>query len=186
MQASWKRFEGNRRMPDYRRDYSGNCWFFTVVTAGRERLFTAPQARDALREALAHCRERYPFTVDAWVLLPDHLHAVWTLPQADRDYSRRWSLLKRRFTQGFRRAAGAATAATAAGYWQRRFWAHRIDDEADFRAHVDYVHFNPVRHGLAQRVCDWPWSTFHRYVRAGILPQGWGGGLALPGRVGNE
>ena len=86
-------------MPNYRRDYSGTAWFFTVVTHSRRPLLAEASARDALRSAISDCRLRFPFRIDAWVLLPDHMHAVWTLPDSDRDYSRRWSMIKRRFTQ---------------------------------------------------------------------------------------
>ena len=176
-------------MPNYRRDYSGTCWFFTVVTAGRRHLLTDDGARRALRDAVRACRARYPFTVDAWVLLPDHLHCIWTLPPEDRDYSRRWSLIKRRFSQAMcRPKRGDTVTATKgdSGYWQRRFWAHRIDDQADYNAHVDYIHINPVKHGLVQQVRAWPRSTFHRFVTAGVLPADWGGEVRQPGDVGRE
>lgn len=169
-------------MPNYRRDYSGTCWFFTVVTHQRRLLMNHGPARDALRAAVIECRRRHPFEIDAWVLLPEHLHCIWTLPEADRDYSRRWGVIKRRFTQGMAGKGGGH----GPPYWQARFWAHRINDETDYARHVDYIHINPVKHGLVTRVVGWPWSTFHRYVREGILPPDWGGGLELPSDIGNE
>lgn len=168
-------------MPNYRRDYSGCAWFFTVVTRGRKPLFRAPAARLCLSRAIGECRHRFPFHIDAWVPLPDHMHAVWTLPDEERNYSRRWSVIKRRFTQMFR-----GDGAHGAPYWQARFWAHRIDDETDYRHHVDYVHINPLKHGLADSVVTWPWSTFHRYVAAGTYRPDWGGGIIVPPGVGAE
>src|SRR5512135_1059843 len=196
-------------MPNYRRDYAGTGWSFTVVTAGRRLLLDRDDARSALRQAISECRSRYPFRVDAWVLMPDHLHCIWTMPEEDRDYSRRWSLIKRRFTQHMTTGLGGAHGAPYADsggpevcgahgapyadsdevgppYWQARFWAHRIDDERDYAAHVDYIHFNPVKHGAVARVADWPWSTFHRYAAGGILAADWGGDVSLPPHVGRE
>lgn len=168
-------------MPNYRRDYSGCTWFFTVVTKQRRQLFLDEHARTCLREAVRICRTQYPFHIDAWVVLPDHLHCVWTLPEGDRDYSRRWSIIKRRFTQLFREQCTHEQA-----FWQARFWAHRIDGDADYRHHVDYVHINPVKHGLVNCVYAWPWSTFHRFVKAGDYPDDWGGNIDMPNDIGNE
>jgi putative transposase len=168
-------------MPNYRRDYSGLTWFFTVVTHGRKPLFLRDEARQCLSRSIAECRERFPFEVDASVLLPDHLHAVWTLPGSDPDYSRRWGLIKRRFTQLYREYGRHGPP-----YWQNRFWAHRIDDERDFQAHVDYVHINPMKHGLVECVRTWQWSTFHRYVARGIYPADWGGKVSISNGVGRE
>jgi putative transposase len=167
-------------MPNYRRDYSGCCWFFTVVTHERQRLFDQPTARGLLREAIGECRHRYPFEIVAWVLLPDHLHCIWNLPMGDRNYSRRWSLIKRRFTQRMEHAGRRGP------FWQARFWAHRIDDEQDYASHVAYVHFNPVKHGLVTRPLDWRWSTFHRYIEQGVVAADWGAGLQIPAEAGRE
>ncbi|MBI5443853.1 MAG: transposase [Deltaproteobacteria bacterium] len=166
-------------MPNYRRDYSGCSWFFTVVTRGRAPILVEDRARACLRKAVDECRERFPFAVDGWVLLPEHLHCLWTLPEEDPDYSRRWSLIKRRFTQSLRDSEGSR-------FWQDRFWAHRIHDERDFENHMAYIHFNPVKHGHASSPADWPWSTFHRWVRAGVYPRDWGRALDLPPHVGSE
>ena len=168
-------------MPNYRRDYAGCFWFFTVVTRQRRALFMDSRARISLARAVVECRRRFPFALDAWVLMPDHLHAVWQLPDDDRDYSRRWSIIKRLFTQRYRECGGHGPP-----YWQARFWAHRIDDDADYRQHVDYIHINPLKHGLADRVVDWPWSTFHRYARFGVYPEDWGGRIQLPDGIGHE
>ncbi|NIR30381.1 MAG: transposase [Gammaproteobacteria bacterium] len=168
-------------MPNYRRDYSGTVWFFTVVTRLRRPLFGDPNACRVLGRAVRECRACYPFDVDAWVLLPDHMHAIWTLPASDLQYSRRWALIKRRFTQTYR-----ARSETAPPFWQDRFWAHRIDDNADYRHHMDYVHYNPVKHGFTARPGDWPWTSFRRLVANGIYPGDWGDGITIPECVGNE
>src|SRR5262249_33212206 len=130
-----------------------------------------------LRAAFRQVRAEYPFTIEAIVILPDHLHAVWTLPLCDADYGLRWRLIKtlfsRRQPQGERRSASRLVKQER-GIWQRRFWEHRIRDENDYASHVDYVHINPVKHGWVRRVGDWPWSSFHSYARAGVLPIDWG------------
>jgi putative transposase len=121
-------------------------------------------------------RER-PFTIEAIVILPEHLHVVWTLPPGDSDFSGRWRRIKAHFTHRLN-AAGVPVERHSNGeyaLWQRRFWEHTIRNEADFERHVDYVHFNPVKHGLVRRVCDWPHSSFHAHVRRGLLPADWAG-----------
>jgi putative transposase len=113
-------------------------------------------------------------------ILPDHVHALWTLPDGDADYSKRWSLIKGRFSRGLSEPATRSSSKIIKrdkGIWQRRFWEHAIRDEDDLARHVDYIHFNPVKHGLVTRVCDWPHSTFHRYVTRNMLPQDWGGNI---------
>ena len=173
---------------NYRRVYSGTTWFFTVVTYQRRPILVGAFARDAFRAAILDCRRRYPFRIDAWVLLPDHLHAIWTLPDSDRDYSRRWSMIKRGFTQrmskGPARERNDHERCLTDPLWQPRFWAHRLDDEADHEHHVNYVHINPLKHGFVERVVDWQWSSFHRLVREGTYPSDWGGEVVLPEFVG--
>jgi putative transposase len=113
------------------------------------------------------------------VVLPEHLHTVMRLPEGEADFSNRWSLIKRRFTDAVA-AAGMQIARHRNGefaLWQRRFWEHTVRDDGDFERHVDYIHYNPVKHGLVGRVCDWPHSSFHRYVRRGLLPEDWAGDL---------
>lgn len=131
---------------------------------------------DILRKAVAGVRGRHPFMIDAWVVLPEHLHAVWTLPDADGDFAVRWSLIKTAFSRAVaadeyigpsRRRRGER------GIWQRRYWEHRIRDEADFAGHVAYVHYNPVRHGHAPCASGWPYSTIHRDIRAGLVASDW-------------
>ena len=121
----------------------------------------------------------YPFTIDAVVVLPDHLHVVMTLPAGDSAFPIRWSLINRRFTSAVTKANGrvARHPNGECALWQRRFWEHTIRDERDFVSHIDYIHFNPVKHGLVARVRDWQYSSFHHYVRQGLLPADWGGDL---------
>jgi putative transposase len=135
---------------------------------------------------MRHERARRPFTVDAMVVLPDHVHAVWTLPSGDSDYSGRWRSIKSGFVRRLQ-TQGLALTANAKGehaVWQRRFWEHQIRDELDLARHVDYIHINPVKHGWAERVADWRWSTFHRYVRLGMLPIDWAAEPSMEGTFG--
>ena len=164
-------------MPGYRRIKGSHAlWFFTVVTHRRQPVLCEPALRDALRDALESVRARYPFEIDAMVLLPDHLHAIWRLPLDDVDYARRWSLCKSAVTKA---TAQASTTSSSRGtrnegsLWQRRFWAHAIVDDRDDELHADYIHFNPVKHGLVSSVQDWPHSSFHRWVRKGRYDLNW-------------
>ena len=175
-------------MPNYRRPIaSGATWFFTVVTHERRRILCDANARTALREAVKSVRDKLPFRIDAWVLLPDHLHCIWTLPEGDRDIGKRWGLIKAQVTGALSdaRELGRATPARLrrheGTFWQRRFWEHMIRDEIDFRTHLDYVHFNPVKHGYVAKAGDWPWSTLRRYMRLGTYPPGWAGVTADSG-----
>jgi putative transposase len=142
---------------------------------------------EALREAVQWTRERYPFHIDAMVVLPDHIHAVWTLSPGDTDFPTRWRMIKSRFSRaipGGERVSAGRAAKGERGVWQRGFWEHLIRDEGDFAPHVDYWYINPVKHSLVSRVRDWPHSSFHRDVRAGIFPEDWAGDLDLPGEFG--
>lgn len=161
-------------MPNYRRARTpGATYFFTVVTAGRRPLLASESAIRILRESVAQVRRILPFTIKAWVVLPDHMHAIWTLPNDDADFSTRWGRIKVGFTRrcDIPHVSGSRH---YAGIWQPRFWEHRIRDEHDLAAHLDYVHYNPVKHGYAMRVRDWPYSTFHHLVGQGIYPADWG------------
>jgi putative transposase len=133
---------------------------------------------DALRAAVRATRRERPFHIDAWVVLPDHMHCVWTLPPGDDDYSNRWKAIKIRFVQALPRTERRSKVRIGKGergIWQRRFWEHTIRDETDYARHIDYVHWNPAKHGYVQRVTDWPYSSFHRYVRNGCYPENWAG-----------
>ena len=158
---------------NYRRSrVPGGCYFFTVVTADRAPIFQSPVAVSCLRASFRAVLPRHPFSIDAMVVLPDHVHCIWTLPNEDDDYSRRWRLIKTAFTKHFQ-GLPEVTAQVRQSVWQKRFWEHTIRDERDFARHVDYIHFNPVKHGWVSRVADWPYSSFHRYVRDGVLPADW-------------
>ena len=168
-------------MPRYLRSrLAGGTYFFTVVTAHRQPLLCRDGTRTALRGAVAAVRSKHPFDVVAWVLLPDHLHCIWTLPPGDSDFSGRWSAIKRRTTLALGRTLPPAARSRHrdGDLWQRRFWEHTIRDEADLTRHVDYIHWNPVRHGLVTEAALWPYSTFHRWVRDGLYPSSWEGGDA--------
>ena len=161
-------------MSRYRRSIvPGGTFFFTVVTYRRLPWLTDPLARGALREAISRCRLTRPFEIDAWVLLPDHLHAIWTLPADDADYSTRWAQIKRTTSvlpNANKRSEWLISSKQKhreSTLWQRRFFEHTIRDDADFERCVDYVHWNPVKHAHAESVSQWPWSTFHRYAARG-------------------
>ena len=165
-------------MTDYRRSrIAGASYFFTVNLADRSQALLT-QNIALLRNAFEYTRERHPFIVDAIVVLPEHLHAIWTLPEGDRDFSLRWRLIKTVFSRGLphgEHRSNRRQSKGERGIWQRRYWEHLIRDEVDFSRHVDYIHINPLKHGLVKRVMDWPHSSFHRYVRADILPMDWAG-----------
>ncbi|MBK3663016.1 transposase [Bradyrhizobium diazoefficiens] len=165
-------------MPNYRRALlPGGCWFFTVNLLDRRQTLLTDHIT-ILREAVAATRRDCPFAIDAFVVLPDHLHAVWTLPAEDADFSVRWRLIKSRFAKALpknERLSAVQAARGERGIWQHRFWEHLIRDETDYARHVDYCHINPMKHGHVTRVRDWPCSSFHRDVRAGIFPEDWAG-----------
>jgi REP-associated tyrosine transposase len=133
---------------------------------------------DLLRRAFREVHQRHPFSIEAMVVLPDHLHAIWTLPEGDRDFSVRWRLIKAGFSRRLpagERVSRSRAAKAERGIWQRRYWEHTIRNGDDFSRHIDYIHFNPVKHGYVGRACDWPHSSFQRMVRLGVVPKNWGG-----------
>jgi putative transposase len=165
-------------MSNYRRArIAGASYFFTVTLEDRSSSLLVERIH-ALRQAFATTRSELPFHVDAVSVLPDHLHCVWTLPEGDSDFPSRWQRIKGRFSRAC--PPGEAISASRGrkrerGIWHRRYWEHALRDDRDYAAHVDYVHFNPVKHGHVRRAIDWPHSSLHRYVREGILPPDWGG-----------
>jgi putative transposase len=169
-------------MTNWRRAYvPGGTYFFTLITADRVPILTTPLGRPLLREVTVECRRQWPFEIEAAVLMPDHLHTVWRLPDGDTEYPKRWGWLKKEFTKRWLAAGGSERPVSASqqryrrrGVWQRRFWEHVIRNERDLERHLDYIHYNPVKHGLVSRVIDWPWSSFHRLVREGQYPADWG------------
>ena len=172
-----------------RSDTAGTSYFFTVVLQQRGTRWLTDHV-PLLRESIRTVRTRRPFAIDAMVVLPDHLHAVWTLPVDDADFSIRWKLIKRGFTRRLAQAnlLDASTAqrrgSDERSLWQRRYWEHQIRDHDDFARHVDYIHFNPVKHGFVARAADWPYSSIQRYVRQGLLPADWGMAEVAEGRYG--
>ena len=174
-------------MPAYLRSKtSGGTFFFTVVTFQRRRLFADPENLEVLRTIIAEVQKDYPFILDAWAFLPDHLHCLWTLPPEETDYSKRWGIIKARFTKVISPEAGRSALLTGSKIrqrestiWQRRFWEHQIRDERDLQVHLDYVHFNPVKHGLVHSPGQWPYSSFKDFVGRNLYPDNWGENLDL-------
>ncbi len=170
-------------MSNYRRARTpGGIYFFTVVTHHRKPRFTNDRARCCLQRAIKEVKSRRPFEIEGICLLPDHIHTIWKLPGSDCDYSQRWNEIKGICAKLLQEDAcdGDHQSSTRgpkgeASFWQRRFWEHAIRSQADYRNHLDYLHFNPVKHGLVRSVVEWPWSSFHRYVREGTYPVDWGG-----------
>ena len=169
----------------YRRAFvPGGTYFFTVVTARRRLIFTDEKAVALLRQAFLHVKAKRPFTVDAMVVLPDHLHCLWTLPSEDCDYPLRWRLIKTRIARHY---GSLHDRRTDRSIWQPRYWEHTIRDEEDYRQHVEYIHYNPVKHGYVSRPSEWPYSSFMRFVKKGVHSEDWGSTEPLLGReVGRE
>ena len=158
----------------------GGTFFFTVALADRSSDLLVRHI-DRLRRSYKSVQERYPFESVAACVLPDHLHAIWSLPPGDAGFPLRWSLIKSGFSRGLAASmerSASKIAKREKGLWQRRYWEHAIRDDADLARHVDYVHFNPVKHEYVSRVYDWPYSSFGRYVARGLLPPDWGGDVA--------
>jgi putative transposase len=162
----------------YRRSNTPNAtYFFTVNLAERHRdLLTANV--DALRAAIRKVKQRHPFQIKAIVIMPDHLHAIWQLPEGDADFALRWSLIKSNFSKSLakvERINPSRTLKRERGIWQRRYWEHQIRDDVDLQSHVDYIHYNPVKHGYVSHAVDWPYSSIHAYIKSGLLPKDWAG-----------
>lgn len=174
-------------MPDYRRNrVPGGTYFFTINLRDRQTNLLVDRI-DLLRSSVARVRILMPFHIDAWVVLPEHMHCLWTLPEGDADFSRRWQAIKMAFSKRIERGEALSTSGQnrgERGIWQRRFWEHTIRNERDYAAHLDYIHLNPVKHGLAPRVSDWPYSSFRRAVKMGLYPEAWAGGDDMDGNWG--
>ena len=152
-------------MVAYRRNYiHGATWFFTVNLRNRKSALPTQQVA-ALRHAIMTVKRQKPFYIDAWVVLPEHLHCIWTLPDNDCDFSGRWRDIK----------GGFSRTLSQNNVWQPRFWEHTIRNQQDYRRHVDYIYINPFKHGWVKQIQDWPFSTFHRDVRRGLYPANWSG-----------
>lgn len=163
---------------DYRRSRAaGGTFFFTVNLNDRSATLLVEHI-GALRQAMRQVKAQHPFDILAMVVLPDHLHALWRLPEDDGDYPLRWNLIKTGFSRQLpplETVQLSRRLKRERGVWQRRYWEHQIRDEHDLRRHLDYIHFNPVKHGHARRAVEWPYSSIHRFIRAGILPADWAG-----------
>ena len=175
-------------MPNYRRAHvPGGTFFFTVKTERNAPIFQVNHTTELLGNVIRETKHKWPFEINAIVLLPDHLHAIWTLPLGDADFSKRWAWLKKEFTKRFLESGGPEQNISASrvknrrrGVWQRRFWEHAIEDEEDFEAHFDYIHWNPVKHGYVDCPADWSNSSFHRWVAEGVYERNWGCGHQEP------
>ena len=163
-------------MTSYRRNIvPGGTYFFTVNLVDRRSRLLADEI-GSLRAAFRSTRSRHPFTLETIAVLPDHLHAIWTMPRGDSDFATRWNLIKGSFSRHVpagERVSTSRQSRRERGIWQRRYWEHTIRDDDDFARHLDYIHFNPVKHGLVEHVADWPYSSFHRFVQLGLYPEDW-------------
>lgn len=162
----------------YRRsDIKGASYFFTVNLNNRKTRLLVDYI-EALRSSFTHVKQRHPFVIDAMVVMPDHLHAVLTLPQNDNNYATRWMLIKSVFSRNIPKhetISPSRASKRERGIWQRRYWEHLIRDEHDYQSHIGYIHYNPVKHGHTQNPVDWPYSSIHQYIKRGELPNNWGG-----------
>jgi len=176
----------------YRRTFvPGGSYFFTVVTEQRRPLLASADAVELLRHAFRKVRNKRPFKINAMVVLPDHLHCIWTLPPGDGDFATRWRLIKTWFSKHCNATLRSATnparlAKKEQALWQHRYWEHLLRDQADFNRHMDYIHYNPVKHGYVAAAMDWPFSSLPRYVDAGIYSPDWGCGDIDFDGVGHE
>ena len=159
---------------EYRRQYKkGAYYFFTVVTEKRQPILIGNI--DRLREAFRLCISRYPFEIEAIVILRDHLHTIWKLPEGDDDFSLRWMVIKRKFSSGL--VSGELNHSKIQkrekGIWQRRFWEHQIRDEKDYEKYFHYIHYNPVKHGIVKYPSEWDYSSFKKFVKRGVYSSSW-------------
>ncbi len=163
-------------MTDYRRlRVPGGTYFFTVALQDRSSRLLVDEVA-LLREAVRQARTRQPFHIDAWVVLPEHMHCLWTLPPGDADYSQSWRAIKAFFSRSSNEkppASASKRRRQERGIWQRRFWEHTVRDADDYAEHMDYIHFNPVKHGHATHAAGWPLSSFHRCAAHGLYPADW-------------
>ena len=176
-------------MADYRRIRvpGGTCFYIDNLLERKSDLLT--RHIDILRDAIRQTKRSRPFHIDAWVVMPDHMHCIWTLPEGGVNYSSRWKAIKIRFAKEIPKTEYRSEVRVRKGergIWQRRFWEHTIRDERDYEAHMDYVHINPVKHGHVEKAQDWPYSTFHRYVELDVYPEDWASDPELDFEVGER
>ena len=170
-------------MQHRRANNRGGTYFFTVNLVDRSGDLLTRHI-DTLRLVFRRVKERHPFHIDAIVVLPDHLHAIWTLPDGDADFAVRWALIKSGFSRALpleEKIGASRESKGERGIWQRRYWEHQIRDDADMQRHVDYIHFNPVKHGHVERPSAWSYSSIHRYIERGVYDASW---AAVP--IGDE
>ena len=183
-------------MSQYKRNFeNGGTYFFIVVAYKRQKIFIGPSI-DILRSCFKKAITEAPFTLEEIVVLPDHVHCIWRLPDGDNDFSTRWKKIKGDFSKGHQQMIGTPEKMISesmkkkgeSGIWQRRFWEHTIRDEHDFQAHCDYIHYNPVKHSYVQAPGEWPHSSFRRFVKAGLYDNSWGSMQSpeLPENIGGE
>ncbi|VAX11404.1 Transposase and inactivated derivatives [hydrothermal vent metagenome] len=160
----------------YRRSKTcGASYFFTVNLADRQSRLLLDYS-ETLRDAFRQVKKRHPFHIDAVVILPDHLHTIWTLPDGDSDYPMRWGLIKAGFSRNIEMnepRSKSRKLKRERGIWQRRYWEHQIKDETDYNHHVDYIHINPVKHGYVAQASMWDYSSIHRYIEMGMVDESW-------------
>ncbi|GAB3478994.1 REP-associated tyrosine transposase [Marinomonas epiphytica] len=155
-------------MPNYIRSYkNGGVYFFTVALTDRKSNLLTAQI-DLLRDSVKKVKQKHPFHIIAWVVLPDHIHAIWQLPESDWNFSIRWQLIKTHFTKRVH-----SKHKLRGKIWQNRFWEHEIKTDLDLINHIHYVYYNPVKHGHVQQVKEWPYSSFHRDVKQGLFDENW-------------
>jgi putative transposase len=177
LSSSWPAYDS--AVARYRRNFvPGGTFFFTVNLANRNsRLLT--ERIELLRQAICYTKARHPFEIDAMVVLPEHVHALWTFPAGDADYALRWRLVKTFFSRGVDPVEWRSKSRAAKGergLWQRRYWEHTIGDESDFERHCDDIHYNPVKHGHVSAASEWRYSSFQSFVKRGIYPVNWASG----------
>ncbi len=169
-------------MPEYRRvKKEGGIYFFTLVTYQRQKLFFPSEVRKLLIQTVEEVREFHSFEMIAYCVLTDHVHFLWQMPEQESDYAMRIGLIKRRFSKKYSPLYGETLQRTESQLkrreltiWQRRFWEHFIRDEIDLGRHIEYIHYNPIKHGLLKRTVDWDCSSFHDYVSDGVYDSDWG------------
>jgi len=177
---------------NYRRARAeGGTYFFTVVTQKRREILCSEGNVELIKTAFKEVISTHPFRIDAFVLLPNHFHCVWTLPKNDDNFSMRMRLIKSHFSRRCedREKTGVCDSRLQKkeqNIWQRRFWEHWVRDEKDYETHVNYIHFNPVKHGYVKAPKDWKYSSFHRHVKDGIYDIDWGAGVKFDAKIGNE
>jgi putative transposase len=156
----------------------GGTYFFTLVTFNRKHIFDSPLYIETLRASFKIAMKSHPFRIDAHVILPDHIHMIWTLPHGDDNYPIRWSIIKNIFSRQMNKSMKSVEpiykgAKGEAGFWQRRYWEHYIRDEIDLNNHIDYIHFNPVKHGYVNNPEEWELSSFKKYCQQGYYVGNW-------------